>query len=452
MRLKISGGRLFDPAASRHGEVRDLYVDGGRMVPHLSRVDRVIEARDRLVAPGGIDLRGQVATYGLNFRRGAGGLPTVRELGERYAALGYTHVHEPFLTLYTANYVHCQLAALPVVDTSASLVLNLRDLDLWLASPDRRQEIKETVAFFLDRTRALNLRVVEPRVRYRQEFYAHRQVPGAAALEVLADLARVQQVPLNLEAASEVLRAELPEPRAFHLAALGPALREEELLEAALRQLQQGASADMGLMDPFGAGQAGADIRVDLGWFEPLNLSPSADKDAARRALGLALQYQGEGLAFSGAAASVAGVEAFPRLFSWLGNRLARRRDWGEDLGSREYSVSQWVWATRVLPARLLGLTDRGSLRAGARADVAIYDPAPGAAGQWPGRCCTLLKAGEMVVENYTLINPEVARATYFRSTEAQATPLVEEICQYRSFRPENLWVQPELEVEWKQV
>ncbi len=252
MRLKISGGRLFDPACGWHGEARDLYIEGDCIVPRLSRVDQVMDARGKAVVAAGLDLRGQVATYGLNFRRAAGGVPSPRELGESYAALGYTHVHEPFLTLPSANYVHCQLAALPIVDTSASLVVNLRDLDLWLRSPEHLPEVGETLMFLLDRTRSLNLRVVEPFVRYRQEFYAHRTMATEEALEILADLAKGQKITLTLEASPEVLRAPLPEPGVFHLAALGPALVEDNLLKTALAHLEQGGTADMGLMAPGG--------------------------------------------------------------------------------------------------------------------------------------------------------------------------------------------------------
>ena len=161
MRMKITGGRVFDPGQGWQGEVRDLYLEGGRMVPPLKKVDRRLEAQGKVVLAGGIELRGQVATYGLNFLRLWGGLPSPQELGEGYAALGYTHVHEPFLTLATANYVHRELAALPLVDTSASLVLNLRDLDLWLKSRERLAEVGQTVRFLLEKTRALNIRVVE---------------------------------------------------------------------------------------------------------------------------------------------------------------------------------------------------------------------------------------------------------------------------------------------------
>jgi len=454
MRLKIAGGRLYDPTCGWDGEAGDLFIEHGRLVAPLSEVDREIEARGQIVTPAGIELRGQVATYGLNFLRLTEGAPSLRELGESYALLGYTHVHEPLLTAWTAGYVQRQLAGLPVVDTSASLVLNLRDLDLWLRSPEHLPEVMETLLYLLEETRSLNFRVVEPFVRYRQGFYAHRTIEIDHVLLILADLARLAGLPLALEASPEVLRRRLPEPAAFHLAALGPALTDDGLVAAALAHLQAGATGDLGLMLPEPrAGQTQLPVRIDLGWFRLLDLSPPADKAAARRALTLALCCQGSQVAFSGAGLAQAPVTEYPRLFSWLSDHAARRQDFPDDLGARRYSLSEWVYATRTLPARLLGLEDRGRLSLCARADVAIYDlPTSAPPGQWHrylGRCRTLLKAGEVVVDNFSLVNPEVARATYYRQTGAEATSMLAEICRFQSLRWENLWVREGLGGPW---
>ena len=446
MRLKIAGGRVFDPAGGLLGEARDLYIEGGRIVPHLTEVDRVIQVQGQVVVAGGIEVRGRVAAYGLNYLRLRGGMSSPRELGEGYAALGYTHVHEPFLTLATANYVHRELAAIPIVDTSASLVLNLRDLDIRLRSPKRLAEVGQTLQCLLDLTRSLNLRVVEPYVRYRQDVYFHRTIKTEAALEILAELAGTQNFIMTLEASPEVLRASLPEAGRFHLAALGPALVEDELVEAALAHLENGASGDMGLMVPHHhSGRSETRVQIDLGWFRPLDLCPAPDKPAARRALRLALQYRGPNLAFSGAGQVQTPATVYPQLFSWLWDPGARRQDWGDEPGSRQYSLEEWVWATRVLPARLLGLTDRGHLGVGARADVAVYDLPPEApVSRWSrhlSRCRTLVKAGEVVIDDFILVKPDVARSAYYRRTEAEAGELLAELCQYHSFRPENLWV-----------
>jgi len=451
VRLKIAQGRVFDPAQGWEGEVRDLYIDGDRIVSRLPQVDAVVEAQGQLVVPGGIDLRGQTATYGLNFLRLWGELPTPGKLGEAYAALGYTHVHEPFLTLATAAYVHRELTALPVVDASASLVINLRDLDLWLKDADKLAEVAETLQFFLEQTRALNLRVVEPWVRHRQEFYAYRTLSLEETLEVLARLAEVLQTTLLVEASPEVLRAALPEPRAFHLAALGPALTADDLVEAALAHLEQGTTADWGLIWPRAyPGINGLPVQVDLGFWRSLSLAPPAAQDQARRALTLALAYEGAQAAFSGAGAMQGPVADYPRFFAWLGDGEARQEFWGEAVSPRQYSFLEWIWATRTLPARLLGLADRGHLGPGARADVALFEPAPGGAQAlwptWVGRCRTLLKGGLVVVKDFNLIRPHVPRATCYRRTGAEATALVAELCQYRSFRQENLWVPEDLD------
>jgi formylmethanofuran dehydrogenase subunit A len=444
MRVKIAQGRVFDPAHGWQGEARDLFFDGDRIVSRLARVDRVIDARDQAVVAGGLDLRGQTATYGLNYLRLWGMVPSPEKLGETYAALGYTHVHEPFLTLATAAYVHRELAALPVVDGSASLVINLRDLDLWLKDGDRGAEVAPTLQFFLEKTRSLNFRIVEPWVRHRQEFYAHRAIPLEGALEILARLAGELDTTFMVEASPEILRATLPDPRAFHLSALGPALEDDDLTEAALAHLERGTSLDLGLLWPGGAPTGnGIPLQVDLGLCRPLSLRAPADRERARRALLAALSLADQPAAFSGAGAAAAPVARYADFFSWLGDREARREFWGDEVSPAQYSFFQWVWASRTLPARLLGLADRGHLGPGARADVALFDLPAGAEDYWPPRtrrCRMLIKAGAVVVDDFRLVCPEVPKAVVFRRTGAEPPPLVDEICQYRSLRPENQW------------
>lgn len=452
MNLQITGGRVYDPAQGLDGAEQDLFIQGDRIVSGLKRTDRVIEAAGRVVVPGGIDLRGQVATYGLNFLGLWNGFPSLQELGRLYAAAGYTHVHEPFLTMYTAGYVHRQLAAIPLVDTSASLVLNLRDLDNHLKSLEQMEEVGQTIKSLQEKTRALDLRLLEPFVRYRQAFYSHRTLETARTLEGLTRLALDCNLRFTLEAGPEVLELPFPEPRAFHLAALGRAAADDRLLEPALARLEEGATADLGFEPPGApAAMAGKPVKVDLGGYYPMNLNPGSREPLA--ALRLALAYQGPNLAFSLGGPVRNPVAEFPRYFSWLWDRKARPPAGQGQLPPREFSLWDWVWATRTLPAKILGLADRGHLRVGARADVAIFDlPMDAPRRGWLkglSRCHTLIKAGVVVVEDFELVAPETAKATYYRRTGADAGPLLAEICQYRSLRPENLWVPDELGGPW---
>ncbi len=453
MSLVIRGGQVYDPASGWKGECRDIYVKGGRIVPPLESVDEVVSASGQIVIAGGIDCRGQVATYGLDFLRVKGLMPGPRMLGEMYAALGYTHVHEPFLTGATAGYVHRELSSLPLVDTSASLVFNLRDMDMGLKNPERRTEVIETLRFLLEKSGALTLRVVESFIGYRQDYLTHRRINPEAALAILADLARDLQMVIILETSPDILRLDLP-TGVFHLGGMGPALESEEMLAAALAHLDRGVTGDMGLVQPAAGDREHVSVQVDLGWFRPLNLAPGAPPSVRRRALKLALEHRGPGLAYSVAGNAAGAVREFPRFFSWMGDKVQREGEWGEDLPDREWTLAEWVWATRTLPARLLGLTDQGHLGVGARADVALFEvsAAGGPGGRGREHCRTLIKAGEKIIDNFQLIKPRAAKTTFYRQTGAQPTPLVAEICQYRSFRQESLWPQPEGDHGWTRV
>ena len=57
MLIKLSGGKVYDPANSVNGEVRDVYVNGGKIVapdPN-ARVDKEFDLKGRIVMAGAID-------------------------------------------------------------------------------------------------------------------------------------------------------------------------------------------------------------------------------------------------------------------------------------------------------------------------------------------------------------------------------------------------------------
>ena len=66
--LRITGGKVYDPANHVAGEVRDVAIADGRIV---SRVDggRTIDATGMVVLPGGVDVHTHVAGAALNFAR-----------------------------------------------------------------------------------------------------------------------------------------------------------------------------------------------------------------------------------------------------------------------------------------------------------------------------------------------------------------------------------------------
>ena len=66
--LRITGGRVYDPANGVNGEVRDVCIADGRVVSHVDG-GRTIDATGLVVLPGGVDIHTHVAGAALNFAR-----------------------------------------------------------------------------------------------------------------------------------------------------------------------------------------------------------------------------------------------------------------------------------------------------------------------------------------------------------------------------------------------
>ena len=107
----------------------------------------------------------------------------------------------------------------------------------------------------------------------------------------------------------------------------------------------------------------------------------------------------------------------YPEIFALIMDRNLRRQ-WIADLPSaamemttlpsieREYSLFEVATMTRVAPAKLLGLKDRGHLGAGALADVAVYHDDPDRAQMFRS-AHLVFKDGELVVRD--------GRVTHYR-------------------------------------
>src|SRR5580704_5066983 len=113
--LRITGGKVYDPANHINGVVQDIVMDDGRIVA-TGEGGRTIDATGMIVFPGGVDIHTHVAGAALNFARamtpenqraaakfvhtpqrrmGIGGpTPTTFATGYLYAGMGYTTVVE----------------------------------------------------------------------------------------------------------------------------------------------------------------------------------------------------------------------------------------------------------------------------------------------------------------------------------------------------------------------
>lgn len=186
MLIKLSGGKVYDPANSVNGEVRDVYVDGGKIVSPDSgaRVDKEYDLKGRVVMAGAIDphthIGGGKVTIARTLmpedhqmdevahteltRAGTGhALPSTMITGYRYAEMGYTAGFEPAVLPANARQAHMELGDTPMIDKGGFVMLGSDDFILRLISEKKDFElIKDYVAWTMHAAQAIAVKIVNP--------------------------------------------------------------------------------------------------------------------------------------------------------------------------------------------------------------------------------------------------------------------------------------------------
>jgi formylmethanofuran dehydrogenase subunit A len=179
--LRIAQGRVYDPANGVDGEVRDVCLDGGRVVEDLPSHALRIDARGMVVMPGGVDIHAHIAGPAVNaarklspeehredvldrtqvMRAGTGGtVPSTFTTGYRYALLGYTTVVDAATPPLAARHTLAELRDTPIVD-AAFLVLMGNNLSLFELIRDGGP-VAEAVAWWLEATGGYGVKLVNP--------------------------------------------------------------------------------------------------------------------------------------------------------------------------------------------------------------------------------------------------------------------------------------------------
>ena len=186
--LRISGGTVYDPANGVDGAVRDVCIQGERIVAELpSNVPR-LDARGMIVMPGGVDIHAHIAGSSVNQGRRllpeqhatdpvpaprladgatarsgtAGTIPSTFTTGYRYAGLGYTTVMEAAVAPLAARHAHAELDDTPIIDAGCFVLLGNDEYLLRQLAAGELARARQYVAWLLGATRAYAIKVVNP--------------------------------------------------------------------------------------------------------------------------------------------------------------------------------------------------------------------------------------------------------------------------------------------------
>jgi formylmethanofuran dehydrogenase subunit A len=184
--IRISGGRVHDPANDVDGEIRDVCLQDGKVVGEVGPDARRIDARGMVVMPGGVDIHAHIAGPKVNaarkltpdqrrddpvdrtavLRSGTGGLvPSTFTTGYRYSLLGYTTVVEAAAPPLAARHVLSELRDTPMIDKAFLILMGNNQVLFELirgsggaVSP----ALRDAVAWWLDATGGYGVKLVNP--------------------------------------------------------------------------------------------------------------------------------------------------------------------------------------------------------------------------------------------------------------------------------------------------
>ena len=421
MKLLIKNATVYDPKNGSDGEIRHLYVKEGRLVSPFRNPDRVIDAKGLLTLPGAIEAGSVFTSYGLSLYAFQAGISlNPGKISAGYARMGYTHLHESLMFPTTALATHTFLASLPYQDGSASLCLTLREFGSLIGANTPSAWTVRFLDTCLSRFRALNIRLPEVSAHFRESALSRFNIPANRVLGYLSELPL--HAPFLVETNSRLLDEDLPAAPFLFYSHLGRAIDGEYAFKQASGHFtSKGIRGDMGLAPEHAYHQVrleevmGEEERLSahVGLHTPLcyteGTTPSTQNE-----LTLALATHPDfkkNLAFSSLCLGVQANEFYPTLF---------RKLFGKDA---TYSVNDFVLQTRVLPAALLGLEDKGHLGIGARGDIALYKPEKGQPlNETFGHCYILIKGGVPILENGRLLTDTApdTRIYYRRHTPSE--------------------------------
>ncbi|MBT4770782.1 MAG: formylmethanofuran dehydrogenase subunit A [Rhodospirillaceae bacterium] len=186
MLIRLKGGRVYDPANKINGKIGDIYVRNGRVVsrPGTEKPDQVYDLSGKIVMAGAIDLHSHIAGGKLNIarillpeehrdmvedrtrlKRSGSGEPTMTSFttGYRYAEMGYTAAFEPAMVPVNARQCHLEMADIPIIDKGCYAMIGNDDFFLrMLAAKKDKKAIRDYVAWMMNATGALGVKVVNP--------------------------------------------------------------------------------------------------------------------------------------------------------------------------------------------------------------------------------------------------------------------------------------------------
>ena len=149
MKFKLINGKIYDPSQKINGEIKNIYIDGDRIVnptkKEKEKYNTTYDLKNMIVMAGGVDIHSHIAGGNVNNARvlmpevhkkftesqlnnrdhlpGKGTRWSTNGTGYRYAEMGFTTVVEPAVLPINSFSVHLELENIPLIDKAGLAVM-----------------------------------------------------------------------------------------------------------------------------------------------------------------------------------------------------------------------------------------------------------------------------------------------------------------------------------------
>ena len=185
---KIAGGTVHDPANGIDGEVRDLWIEGGKIVTAPTDPDRlparVLDAAGLVIMAGGVDMHSHIAGPKVNVARKmrpedkrnapvvrrtaltrsgtTGSVPSTFATGYLYAGMGYTTAFDAAIPPLGARHAHEEFHDTPIIDKGFFVLMGNNHYALMQIAKKDPERLRAFAAWLLGSAKAYAIKLVNP--------------------------------------------------------------------------------------------------------------------------------------------------------------------------------------------------------------------------------------------------------------------------------------------------
>jgi formylmethanofuran dehydrogenase subunit A len=235
---KISGGYVYDPLHALAGEVRDVWIDGGKIVAPPDdptvRPARTLNVSGMVVMPGGVDMHCHIAGPKVNMARKMrpedrrlappvvrtanmhsgtmGSVPSTFATGYKYAGLGYTTAFDAAVPPLCARHAHEEFGDTPCIDKGFYVLMGNNHYIMQALHDNSPDKVRSFVAWLLGAAKGYAVKLVNPG---GVEVWKHHAAGNVNGIDQLVDAFEVtpRQIIRGVAAAVDALRL----PHAVHI-------------------------------------------------------------------------------------------------------------------------------------------------------------------------------------------------------------------------------------------